>query len=150
MQAVYCLDCARSIRVSDVAQIGDPVFCPHCASEFEVIDLDPIDIEWSNSASNPGDGDQYADYVDEDIAWSEQDLLDGDADEEMEEDMDDDDWSHLIAKRQRVHQLEEREAAKRPTISPEQARAQLLAKRQSAQTQSSYDQRRQQRDSADW
>ena len=146
MQAVYCLDCARSIQVSDVVQIGDPVFCPHCTSEFEVIDLDPIDIEWSNGGP-AGEDDQYADNDDQ--AWSDDDMDDDDMDDDMDDDIDDD-WSHLIAKRQRVHDLEEREAAKRPSISPEQARAQLLAKRQSAQTQSSYDQRRQQRDSVDW
>ncbi len=137
MQAVYCLDCARSINVSDVAELGDPVICPHCATEFEVIDLDPIDIEW-----------RFGDDADED---DEFDAFDDREEDEEDDDLDDDtdDWSHLIAKRQRVLEVDEREALRRSDLSPEEARAQLEAKRKKAQTQSSYDKLRQLRDTQD-
>lgn len=137
MQAVYCLDCARSINVSDIAQLGDPVVCAHCASGFEVIDLDPIDIEWRY-------GDD-ADEHDEFDAFDDGEEDDGEEDDGL--DYDTDDWSHLIAKRQRVLQSEEREAPRRLGITPDEAQAQLLAKRKQVQIQSGYAQLRQQRDS---
>ena len=140
MQAVYCLDCARSINVSDVAQIGDPVFCPHCASEFEVIDLDPIDIEWANGADYDG-----LDGEGEGLLYRDDD---DDTDDDMDDDMDDD-WTHLIAKRQRVLQSTERTAPHRSDLTPAEAEAQLQAKRRQAQTQSGYAKLRQQRDTID-
>lgn len=134
MQAVYCLDCARSISVSDIAELGDPVICPHCASEFEVIDLDPIDIEW-----------RYGDDAAEDHEFDAFDDLEED-EEDDDLDYDTDDWSHLIAKRQRVLEVDEREA-RRSDITPEEAQAQLQAKRKKSQTQTGYAQVRQLRDS---
>ena len=111
--------------------------CPHCAAEFEVIDLDPIDIEW-----------RYGDDADED---DEFDAFNDREEDEEDDDLDDDtdDWSHLIAKRQRVLEVDEREAPRRSDISPEEARAQLQAKRKKSQTQSAYDKLRQLRDSQD-
>lgn len=83
MQSAYCLDCDRSIKLDGKLQIGDEVTCPHCESEFTLIDLNPPELEWL-----------YEDDAD----------LDDDDDEE--EDEEDDEtvsaWSWKLAKRQRI------------------------------------------------
>lgn len=66
MKSVYCLDCDHSIKLNPRLRVGDSIACPSCESEFQLISLNPPEIEWL-----------YDDWQDE-----EDEIEDGD-DEEM-------------------------------------------------------------------
>jgi lysine biosynthesis protein LysW len=44
--AAVCPDCGRTIHVKNPARIGQEVQCPHCDAELEVIETDPVELDW--------------------------------------------------------------------------------------------------------
>ena len=46
MNEAYCPDCDRLIHLPSKPSVGDPVTCPHCRAKLEVIDLNPIELDW--------------------------------------------------------------------------------------------------------
>jgi len=60
-EIVECLSCGANIFVGSKIRIGTTVECGRCDSIFEVIDLDPMSIDWLYD-------DEYEDetYFDED------------------------------------------------------------------------------------
>ena len=60
-KAVTCLDCDRKLHTGVRAEVGDFITCPSCDSEFEVVSVKPIRIEWAYF-----DDYDYDDYDDED------------------------------------------------------------------------------------
>jgi lysine biosynthesis protein LysW len=94
MATVFCLDCDRKITLHPNQQVGDSVICSSCNSEFEIVNLDPPEIEWS-----------YDDYEEEEEEdWDDdEEWEDDDDDDDWDDDSDDEeDWSWMIAKRQRI------------------------------------------------
>ena len=49
-----CLACGDDIYIGRTQKIGSYVICNHCDAEFQVIDLEPVLIDWP-------DGDDYYD-----------------------------------------------------------------------------------------
>ncbi len=45
MPKTYCLDCDAPIQVTDPEE-GDIITCPECGAEFEIISVDPLDIDY--------------------------------------------------------------------------------------------------------
>lgn len=43
---VECLNCSEDIYIADKAKVGSFVTCNSCESLFEIIDLDPLMIDW--------------------------------------------------------------------------------------------------------
>ena len=43
---VDCLDCERPIKLTFHPLIGQIITCPHCDAEFEVIEVDPLELDW--------------------------------------------------------------------------------------------------------
>jgi lysine biosynthesis protein LysW len=41
-----CPDCGRTIHVKSPVRIGQQVECPHCDAELEVIETDPVELDW--------------------------------------------------------------------------------------------------------
>jgi lysine biosynthesis protein LysW len=41
-----CLDCDAPIRLLKPPRIGMRVTCPACKAEFEVIEVDPLELDW--------------------------------------------------------------------------------------------------------
>ena len=80
MKTAYCLDCDRSIKLGDRVSISDVVECLHCEAEFQIMNLDPPDLEW---------------LYEEDDDWYEEE-------EEEEEEDGAESWSWMLAKRRRV------------------------------------------------
>jgi lysine biosynthesis protein LysW len=58
-----CPDCGETINLKSPVRLGQEVVCPHCDAELEVVETDPLELDWA-----------YDDYDDED------------------EEEDDDDW----------------------------------------------------------
>ena len=60
MPHVFCLDCDRKIMLHTDISVGDQVACSSCDSEFQIIGLSPIEIEW---LYDDYDDDDYSDNV---------------------------------------------------------------------------------------
>ena len=41
-----CPDCAARIQVPTPVRIGQQLLCPNCDAELEVIDTDPVELDW--------------------------------------------------------------------------------------------------------
>ena len=87
MKTAYCLDCDRSIKLGDRFHVGNTVECPHCESEFQIVNLDPPELEW---------------FYDEEDDW-----------EEKEEEQAEEYWSWMMAKRSRINAFDEKHARNR-------------------------------------
>jgi alpha-aminoadipate carrier protein LysW len=45
MEPVICTVCEAEIALEDNTEEGEIIVCPDCGTEFEVIGLDPVEIE---------------------------------------------------------------------------------------------------------
>lgn len=46
MAAVYCLDCDHEIDLEPHITIGQRIKCPHCDVILELINIDPVELDW--------------------------------------------------------------------------------------------------------
>lgn len=51
MKTTYCLDCESSIELSSSLGAGSLVECSFCEAQFEIIDVDPIELDWTYDGS---------------------------------------------------------------------------------------------------
>ena len=42
----FCLDCEREIDLGPRPQVEQRVTCSHCEITFEVINIDPLELDW--------------------------------------------------------------------------------------------------------
>ena len=47
MVTVFCIDCEEPIRLDSRPMVGDVVLCCNCGTEYEVINADPIELDWT-------------------------------------------------------------------------------------------------------
>lgn len=50
-----CPDCGDMITLKTEPRIGGRMSCPFCRTELEVIDIDPLELDWAYD--DPGDED---------------------------------------------------------------------------------------------
>jgi len=48
----YCPDCDGRIAFNPAPKVGKRLTCPHCDAELEVIDLDPVELDWVSDESD--------------------------------------------------------------------------------------------------
>ena len=41
-----CPDCGKTIRLRAPVRMSQEVACPHCDAELEVIETDPVELDW--------------------------------------------------------------------------------------------------------
>ena len=41
-----CPDCRKRISLKHTVRFGQTVICPHCGAELQVVDTDPIRLDW--------------------------------------------------------------------------------------------------------
>jgi lysine biosynthesis protein LysW len=41
-----CPDCGHKVHLKNPVRIGQEVACPHCDAELEVIEIDPVELDW--------------------------------------------------------------------------------------------------------
>jgi lysine biosynthesis protein LysW len=46
MLMTFCLDCEREIDLEARLIVGQRITCPHCGVELEVINLEPLELDW--------------------------------------------------------------------------------------------------------
>jgi DNA-directed RNA polymerase subunit RPC12/RpoP len=44
---VDCPDCGEDILLRGKIALGLKVVCPNCSADLEVIDVDPVELDWS-------------------------------------------------------------------------------------------------------
>lgn len=59
---VQCLDCESTIKLSFEPVVGQIITCPNCDAEFEVIAINPVELDWA-----------FFDLEDEDEDWDDDD-----------------------------------------------------------------------------
>ena len=47
MASTYCPDCDGRTEFNPHAVVGQKVTCPHCDSDFEVINVEPLELDWA-------------------------------------------------------------------------------------------------------
>ena len=45
--SALCPDCGERIVMQDAIRVGLEVVCPHCDAALEVIDTDPVELDWT-------------------------------------------------------------------------------------------------------
>jgi lysine biosynthesis protein LysW len=43
-----CLECDEQIELDDDADVGDIVECPHCKTRQEILDLNPVVLDFAD------------------------------------------------------------------------------------------------------
>ena len=46
MSTTFCLDCDRAIDLGYNPRVGQRVICPRCETKLEIINLDPLELDW--------------------------------------------------------------------------------------------------------
>jgi lysine biosynthesis protein LysW len=44
--SAVCPDCGRAIQIKSPVRMGQEIACPHCDAELEVIETDPVELDW--------------------------------------------------------------------------------------------------------
>ena len=47
MTSTYCPDCDGRIEFNPHAFVGQKVTCPHCDTDLEVINVEPLELDWN-------------------------------------------------------------------------------------------------------
>jgi lysine biosynthesis protein LysW len=58
-----CPDCGKVVRLRAPVRVGQEVACPHCEAELEVIETDPVELDWVYDEYDGDDDD------DDDDSW---------------------------------------------------------------------------------
>ncbi len=51
MSIVFCLECARVIRLRRVPVEGQIITCSSCGIQLEVVDVNPPELDWATAHS---------------------------------------------------------------------------------------------------
>ena len=78
--SVACLECDRPIRLPFAPDFGQIVTCPSCQAQFEVIGLDPLELDFHFEDWEEESEEEW----DEDEDWEEDDDWDDEEDEDWE------------------------------------------------------------------
>ena len=60
MAMAFCPECDRRIDVGPRPKEGQQVTCPHCGADLEVINLQPLELDWA--------------YIEPEEDWEEEEL----------------------------------------------------------------------------
>ena len=47
MKTTHCLSCDSKIEIGSKAKIGQFVYCEFCGADFEIIELNPIELDYA-------------------------------------------------------------------------------------------------------
>ena len=73
-----CPSCGEWVKLPDHPKIGQKITCLECEADLEVIEVNPVELDWAYMEDELDD----EDWDDEDDDWDEEALDDEDDDEE--------------------------------------------------------------------
>lgn len=100
MITFQCIECDMDLEIDDSAYLGQKIRCIYCGAEFEVVALDPIEVDWADDEDEEDLFDDPAagvDHLDEEelVDRVVQKELDGEPDDDnLDDDLAEDDLSH--------------------------------------------------------
>ena len=47
MKTTHCLSCDSKIEIGSKAKIGQFVYCEFCGADFEIIELNPVELDYA-------------------------------------------------------------------------------------------------------
>jgi lysine biosynthesis protein LysW len=66
MAIAECPHCERNVKLSGETWLGKRVSCPHCGEELEVVELNPVELDYAFD-----DEDDDDDYDDDDGGYQD-------------------------------------------------------------------------------
>jgi lysine biosynthesis protein LysW len=73
MVVALCPSCEGQVNLQDKVGVGEKVRCPHCYEDLEVIETDPIELDWAYEEDDWDDDWDDDDWDDEDDDWDDDD-----------------------------------------------------------------------------
>ncbi|MFN2236380.1 MAG: hypothetical protein ACK2U1_19290 [Anaerolineales bacterium] len=73
-ETVECLACDEEVYVGKNPKIGNFVTCHHCDATFQIIDIEPVLIDWPYDEDD--EFEDYEDYSDDDEGYYDEDYDD--------------------------------------------------------------------------
>ncbi len=67
MATAFCPACDEEVKLSGKPKIGQTLTCPHCGEELQVIEVDPVELDWAYY-----DEDDYDDYDEDEDDYDEE------------------------------------------------------------------------------
>jgi len=65
MALAVCPSCGETMKLSDKPRLGEKVTCPACQEMLEVVELNPVELDWAFEDDDDDYYDEYDDYDDE-------------------------------------------------------------------------------------
>lgn len=59
-KTTYCPECQGKITLKKAPRLGQTIVCKSCQTRLEVIETEPLELDWS--FDDDDDGDDYSDY----------------------------------------------------------------------------------------
>jgi len=44
---VFCMDCNHPIKLESRPKVGDTITCSGCGAELEIINVEPVELDWA-------------------------------------------------------------------------------------------------------
>ena len=57
-----CPDCGERITIKGPIVLGRKIVCPHCDAELEIVETDPIELDWAFEESEDEDEEEEEDW----------------------------------------------------------------------------------------
>ncbi len=72
MSLAVCPSCGETIKLTGQPRIGQKITCRYCDESLEVIDVNPIELDWAyyEDEDDWEDDDDFEDYDDDD-SWDD-------------------------------------------------------------------------------
>lgn len=73
MALAVCPSCGETMRLAEKPHLGERVTCPACQEVLEVVELNPVELDWAFDDDDDDyddyDEDDYDDYDDYEDDW---------------------------------------------------------------------------------
>jgi hypothetical protein len=88
MAIAFCPDCEEPIQLGSQLRVGQRITCESCATDLEVIEVSPLELDWAFD----GPADDWDDVEEDDDEWDDDEEENDDWDSDEDEEWEDDDW----------------------------------------------------------
>ena len=62
--SALCPDCGERVAIRGAVHVGQEITCPHCDAILEVVDTDPVELDWAYE--DDWDEDEYDEEEEDD------------------------------------------------------------------------------------
>ncbi|MEX1018594.1 MAG: hypothetical protein WDZ49_02990 [Litorilinea sp.] len=73
MITFHCLECDEDLAINDAVTLGQKISCMYCSAEFEVVAVDPLEVDWADEEEDQ----ELAPLLDDEVDLLDDDLVVG-------------------------------------------------------------------------